>query len=342
MITEGALALRRFGARNKFTAGHPQGADPDFLHELRVFAGATERITAELRSVRVLTRISISAVVASLAFFIFAAFTIAGKPENTKPAGVLASPTVRLANISTRLPVGAGDNVLIAGFTITGSQTKKVIVRGLGPLLPVNGNLADPTLELHNSSGAMIASNDNWRDTQQEELMATIPPANDYDSALVKNLAPGAYTAVLAGKGATTGVGLVEVYDLDGAADSRLVNIATRGRVGEGDDVLICGTIAVGNGITTVLIRALGPSTGVPGALNDPTLELHDSQGGTIATNDNWQDTQADAIQATSLAPNNSREAAILRDLSPGAYTAVVRGKNGTTGVAVIDAYQLN
>jgi hypothetical protein len=258
-------------------------------------------------------------------------------------AAATAAPTVHLANISTRLPVGSGDNVLIAGFTITGSQPKKVIVRGLGPLLPVNANLADPTLELHDSFGGIAAGNDNWRDAQQDELKATtIPPVNDYDSAIVKSLAPGAYTAVLAGKGITTGVGLVEVYDLDLMADSRLANIATRGRVGEGDDVLICGTIAVGNGTTTVLFRALGPSTGVPGALNDPTLELHDGQGATIATNDNWQDTQAAAIQNTTIPPNDPREAAILRDLTPGAYTAVVRGKNGTTGVAVIDAYQLN
>jgi hypothetical protein len=256
------------------------------------------------------------------------------------PNGTAAA--INLANISTRLPVGAGDNVLIAGFTITGSEPKKVIVRGLGPLLPVNANLADPTLELHDSFGGLVAGNDNWRDTQQDELKATtIPPANDYDSAIVKTLLPGAYTAVLAGKGATTGVGLVEVYDLDLAADSRLVNIATRGRVGGGDDVLICGTIAVGNGTTTVLFRALGPSTGVPGRLDDPILELHDGQGATIETNDNWQDTNAAAIQATTIPPSDPREAAILHDLSPGPYTAVAKGKNGTTGVAVIDAYQL-
>jgi hypothetical protein len=258
-------------------------------------------------------------------------------------AAASTAPTVHLANISTRLAVGSGDNVLIAGFTITGSQPKKVIVRGLGPLLPVNANLADPTLELHDSFGGTVAGNDNWRDTQQDELKATtIPPNNDYDSAIVRTVNPGAYTAILAGKGGTTGVGVVEVYDLDLGADSRLANIATRGRVGDGDDVLICGTIAVGNGTTTVLFRALGPSTGVPGALNDPTLELHDGQGATIATNDNWQDTQAAAIQNTTIPPNDPREAAILRDLTPGAYTAVVRGKNGTTGVAVIDAYQLN
>ncbi|MEY2579115.1 MAG: hypothetical protein QOI49_1939 [Verrucomicrobiota bacterium] len=307
-----------------------------------------------------LIRLSTLGAVVFLAFFFArAGFIHAGSPRSATSSGrqtafvdikaqkllaaVTAAPTVHLANISTRLAVGSGDNVLIAGFTITGSQPKKVIVRGLGPLLPVNANLADPTLELHDSFGGTVAGNDNWRDTQQDELKGTtIPPTNDYDSAIVRTLDPGAYTAVLAGKGGTTGVGVVEVYDLDQAADSRLVNIATRGRVGEGDDVLICGTIAVGNGTTSVLFRALGPSTGVPGALADPTLELHDGQGATIATNDNWQDTQAAAIQNTTIPPNDPREAAILRDLTPGAYTAVVRGKNGSTGVAVIDAYQLN
>ena len=257
-------------------------------------------------------------------------------------AAATAAPAVQLANISTRLPVGSGDNVLIAGFTITGSQSKKIIVRGLGPLLPVNANLADPTLELYDASGK-VAANDNWRDTQEDELKATtIPPANDYDSAIVRTLTPGAYTAVLAGKGSTTGVGLVEVYDLALGADARLVNISTRGRVGDGDDLLICGTIAVGNGTTTVLFRALGPSIPVPGKLDDPTLELHDGQGATIATNDNWQDTQKDEIQQTTIPPSDPKESAILKSLSPGAYTAVVKGKNGTTGVAVIDAYQLN
>jgi hypothetical protein len=254
-----------------------------------------------------------------------------------------APPAVHLANVSTRLAVGTADDVLIAGFTITGSQSKKIMLRALGPLLPVVENLADPTLELHNGSGATVAINDNWRDTQQDEVKATtIPPANDYESSLVKTLAPGAYTAVLAGKGLTTGVGVVEVYDLDLTTDSKLANVATRGRVGKDDNVLIAGTIVVGNGSTTVLFRALGPSTGVPNALKDPTLELHDGQGAIVATNDNWQDTQANEIQQTTIPPNNPKEAAILKSLSPGAYTVVVRGKNNTTGVAVVDAYQLN
>ena len=261
--------------------------------------------------------------------------------------GVIAAPdavpTIRLANISTRLAVGGGDNVLIAGFIITGSEQKKVMIRALGPLLPVNENLPDPTLELHDSSGALMATNDNWRDTQEGELKATtISPANDYDSSIVQSLAPGAYTAVVAGKGGTTGVGLVEVYDLDSTADSKLANIATRGGVDQGDNVLIAGTIIVGNGTTTVLFRALGPSTGIPNRLQDPTLELYNGQGGVVATNDNWQDTQKDAIQQTTIPPGNPNESAIIQSLAPGAYTAIVRGKNNTTGVGVIEAYQIN
>jgi hypothetical protein len=281
----------------------------------------------------VLTRLSSLLAVTSLAFFSSPAFVVAA-PN---------APAIQLVNISTRLAVGGGDSVLIAGFIITGTQPKKVMIRALGPLLPVNENLADPTLELHDSTGALVAGNDNWRDTQQDELKATtIPPSNDYESSIVRSLQPDAYTAVVAGKGGTTGVGLVEVYDLDANADSKLANIATRGRVDQGDNVLIAGTIIGGNGTTTVLFRALGPSTGIPNRLDDPTLELHDGQGGTVATNDNWQDTQKDAIKATTIPPSDPKESAILQSLTPGAYTAVVRGKNNTTGVGVIEAYQIN
>jgi hypothetical protein len=254
-------------------------------------------------------------------------------------------PSIRLANISTRLAVGSGNNVLIAGFIITGAQPKKVMIRGIGPTLPVLANLADPVLELHDSSGAPAAMTDNWRDTQQDEVRATtIPPSNDYESALVKTLSPGAYTAVLAGKGGTTGVGVVEVYDLDGTVDSKLANISTRGLVDKGDNVLFGGTIILGSGTTDLLFRAIGPSLlpfGVSNALLDPIIEVHDGQGGIVAINDNWEeDSRAADIQAT-LPPSDPREAAILRQLSPGAYTAIVRGKGNTTGVAVIEAYQI-
>jgi hypothetical protein len=164
--------------------------------------------------------------------------------------GALAQspPAARLANISARLAVGTDSNVLIGGFIITGTQPKKVLLRGLGPSLPVSENLADPTLELHDSSGGIVAANDNWRDIQQDELQATtIPPSSDYEPAIVASLNPGAYTAVLAGKGRTTGVGLVEIYDLDQTVDSKLANISTRGFVGQGDNILIGGTIVIGN-----------------------------------------------------------------------------------------------
>jgi hypothetical protein len=259
-------------------------------------------------------------------------------------AGIKAQgpPAIRLANISTRLAVGTGNNVLIAGFTITGSQPKKVLLRALGPTIPVIANLADPVLELHDSNTTLLVT-DNWQDTQQGELKATtIPPRNDYESAIVKTLNPGAYTAILAGRGGTTGVGLVEVYDLDSSVDSKLANIATRGFVGKDDSVLIAGTIVVGSGTTTVLFRALGPSTGISSALQDTTLELHDGQGGIVAFNDNWQDQQKAEIEATTIPPPNLLEAAILRSLSPGNYTAIVRGKDNATGVALIDAYQIH
>lgn len=292
-----------------------------------------------------LIRISSLAAGACVAVFALPTFLIAGKADNGQPNSVTAPPAVHLANISTRLAVGTGDNVLIVGFIITGTQQKKVIVRGLGPLLPVSENMADPTLQLRNSSGAMIASNDNWRDSQEEGLKTTtIPPTNDYDSAIVQSLDPGAYTAVLGGKGGTTGVGLVEIYDLDLGVDSKLANISTRGRVDQGDNVLIAGTIVLGSGSTTVLFRALGPSMTnyVSNALQDTTLELYDGQGQQIASNDNWQDSQAAEIQATMIPPSHPSEAAILRPLTPGAYTAIVRGKNNTTGVGLIEAYQIN
>jgi hypothetical protein len=296
----------------------------------------------------VLLRMSSFAAIALLVFNIAYSRLTAQPVVRAQPATVSDNPpAVHLANISTRLAVGTGNNVLIAGFIVTGNQQKKIIVRGIGPTLPVNENLADPTLELHDSTGT-LATNENWRDTQQDELQATtIPPANDYEASIVKTLSPGNYTAVLGGKGGTTGTGVVEVYDLNPAADSKLANISTRGFVGQGDNVLIAGTIVSGNGSTNVLFRALGPSLtqfGVPNALQDTTLELHDGQGNTVATNDNWQDdpVQAAAIQGTGIPPTDPREAAILRSLTPGAYTAIVRGNSNTTGVSVVEAYQIN
>lgn len=253
----------------------------------------------------------------------------------------------RLLNISTRMKVLTEEKVLIGGFIITGAGPKRVIVRGIGPSLGaqgVPGTLEDTTLELH---GAVSINNDDWRSDQEVEIIATgIPPSNNLESAIVANLDPGSYTAILAGKNNTTGVGLVEVYDLDQSAGSKLANISTRGFVDTGDNVMIGGFIAgpTDTGATNVLIRAIGPSlasVGIQDALLDPTLELHDGSGATIATNDNWRDTQQAEIEATGIPPTVDQESAILQTLAPGNYTAIVRGKNDTTGVALVEAYNL-
>jgi len=257
----------------------------------------------------------------------------------------IAPPAPNLANISTRLNVGTADNVLIGGFIITGTGDKNVLVRAIGPSLGdagIAGALVDPVLELHDGSGALIQTNDNWQDTQKSEIEATtIPPTNAKESALVKRLTPGSYTAIVHGKGNGTGVGLIEAYGLDGTA--RLANISTRGLVQTGDNVMIGGFIIFNTGVPTdVLVRAIGPSlSGVANALADPVLELHDGNGTLIASNDNWKDTQKSEIEATTIPPTNDKEAAMVQTLNAGNYTAIVTGKNDTTGVALVEAYNL-
>jgi hypothetical protein len=252
-----------------------------------------------------------------------------------------------MLNISTRLNVQTDDNVSIGGFIITGNASKKVIVRGIGPsLLGLSPLLADPVLELHGPNGSLILSNDNWKDTQQTEIQnSTLAPTNDLESAIVATLVPGNYTAILRGNNGTAGIGVVEMYDLDVASDSKLANISTRGFVQTGSDVMIAGFI-FGNGAASekVIIRAIGPSlTGVTNVLADPTLDLHDNNGTLLMSNDNWKDDaiQAAQIIATGLPPQDDFESAIVTTLPPGAYTAIVAGKNGVTGVAVAEVYHL-
>ena len=255
---------------------------------------------------------------------------------------------MRFANTSTRATVGTGENVLIAGFYISLYEylPLPVIVRAIGPSLPVPGALIDPVLEIHDSSGTTIAGNDNWRDTQEAEIVATgIPPADDSESAIVMTLSPfgGPYTAIVTGKSGGTGIALVEVYDLSQTAlTPMLENVSTRGFAQTGDDVMIGGLIVLGAQPTNTIVRAIGPSLPVTGALADPTLELRDSNGAIIASNDNWRDTQETAIIATTIPPTNDAESAIVTTLAPGSYTAIVRGKNNTTGVALVEAYQLD
>jgi hypothetical protein len=256
------------------------------------------------------------------------------------------TPTI-LGNVSTRLRVETGDSVLIGGFIITGTQPKKVIIRAIGPSLSsfFPGALTDPILDLRNASGGLIVSNDNWRSDQEAEIIATtIPPSNDLEAAVVATLPANgsAYTAIVRGVNNGTGIGLVEAYDLNQAVDSKLANISTRGPVQTGDNVLIGGLIVLGQNPLRVIVRAIGPSLPVPGALGDPTLELHDGDGALIAFNDNWRSDQEAEIIATTIPPSNDLESAIVRNFAPGNYTAIVRGVNSTTGIAVFEAYDLN
>ena len=250
-------------------------------------------------------------------------------------------------NISTRTRVGNGDNALIGGFIISGTDTKTVLVRGIGPSVPLPGVLADPAIEVYDSAGVLRGANDNWRDatTKQEIIDSGLAPTNDLEAALWGVLNPGAYTVVVRGKDNGTGIGLFEVYDLEQSGGSKLANISTRGFVDTGDDVMIGGTIILGDTPTKVLVRALGPSLsdfGVPDALQDPVLELRDVNGALLAENDDWRSEQEDEINATTIPPANDLESAILRTLSPGAYTAIVRGFDNATGLGVVEAYQLH
>jgi hypothetical protein len=252
------------------------------------------------------------------------------------------------ANISTRLRVLTGDNVLIGGFILSGAQSKRVILRALGPSLPVAGALSDTILELRDSFGNLIGFNDDWRTDQQGEIITTgLAPSHDYDSAIVATLPANnsTYTAVVRGYNGATGVGIVEAFDLDQAVDSRFANISTRGFVGTGDNVMIGGTIVTGGAAIRVLVRAIGPSlanVGIAGALPDPTLELRDSNGLLVAYNDDWRTDQQVDILGTGIPPSNNLESAIVRTLSPGAYTAIVKNYiDGVTGVALVEVYRL-
>lgn len=271
--------------------------------------------------------------------------------------GVAPLPSLNLLNIATRMRVLAGDNALIGGFIITGTDPKKVLIRGIGPSLSnfgVTDALIDPTLELHQGS-TTLSTNDNWKindqtgQSQEADIRATtIPPTNDLESAIVATLNPGAYTAILAGKSGATGVGLVEVYDLAQGANSKLANISTRGFVDTGNNVMIGGLIVggTGGGTAKVIVRALGPSVPVAGALADPTLQLHDASGTIVASNDNWKtrpdgSSQQAEIEATTIPPTNDLDSALVASLPPGNYTAVVSGKNNSTGVGLVEVYEL-
>jgi hypothetical protein len=247
--------------------------------------------------------------------------------------------------------VELGDNAMIGGFIITGNNAKTVVLRGMGPSLAKAGLsnvLADPVLELHGSNGAVIVQNDNWRDTQEAQIRNSgFQPTDNREAVIIATLQPGAYTGILTGKNQATGVGLVEFYDFAQATDSQLGNLSTRGLVQTGNNVMIGGFILGRNtGSTRVAIRGIGPSlsqSGLSNVLADPTLELHDSSGAILVSNDNWGDDQASAaaLSANNLALQNSLESGIFTTLVPGAFTAILAGKDGSTGIGLIEIYNL-
>jgi arylsulfate sulfotransferase len=254
-------------------------------------------------------------------------------------------------NLSTRGTVSSGDSVLINGFIITGTQPKSVVVRALGPSLSaygVSGFLTDPVLTVHNSSGTVIARNDNWQTDPGAALITAngLAPGNPSESATIQTLAPGAYTAVVTGQNSTQGVSLAEIYDVSPQSTSKLANVSGRGYVSTGGNVLISGFIIGDVASATVVVRALGPSLasyGVSNPLSDPVLEIYDSHGSLIASNDNWQDNNnAIDVQLNGLAPPNALESALVLHLPAGEYTAIVSGANGATGNALVEVYHLD
>ena len=271
-----------------------------------------------------------------------------------------------LASSAFAQPTQTGNDVLIGGFIVQGTGPKTVIVRAIGPELTPFGipnALADPTLELHDGAGALIASNDDWQTTVIGGIITSNQvsaiqnsghaPTQPSESAIIATLQPGNYTAIVRGRNNTVGVGLVEVYDLSPNTTSVLGNTSTRAFVQTGNDVMIGGFIVQGTGPKRVIVRAIGPELtpfGIPNALSDPTLELHNGNGALIASNDNWQTTviggiitadQVSAIQNSGHAPTQPSESAIIATLQPGNYTAIVRGRNNTIGVALVEVYDL-
>lgn len=272
-------------------------------------------------------------------------------PSPTPTPTPSPSPAAQAINLSTRMRVQTGENVGIGGFIITGSSTKHVLIRAIGPSLAQFGvpdALANPVLELHGPDSFVTIINDDWRDdpTQAALIEATgIPPTNDLESAIEARLVPGAYTAIVSGNGNTSGVGLVEVYDLNAEGASRLANLSTRAFVNTGDSIVIAGFLLSDNGLSDqVVVRGIGPSLGalgVPNALADPTLELRDGNGALLVANNDWQDNavQAAELIAAGLAPTSPQESGIAATLPPGLYTALLAGLNNGIGIGVVEVY---
>jgi hypothetical protein len=272
---------------------------------------------------------------------------------NGGPPYLFSNPAPNLVNLSTRGFVGTGGNVLIGGFIIQGSQPATVILRAIGHSLAARGlsrPLTDPVIELHNAAGTVVTQNDDWITDANAVTIASygLDPSNSRESALLQTLSPGNYTAIVKAfdnhDGDLTGTALVELFDLH-TSGGRAGNISTRGQVLTGDDVIIAGFIVGGNQSKEVVVRGIGPSlasAGIANPLPNPTIELHDSSGALMASNDNWQsDANAARVQQANLAPGQPVESALDRTLNPGAYTVILHGVNDATGVGLVEVFDL-
>lgn len=263
-----------------------------------------------------------------------------------------AFPTVgpQTLNLSTRGLVGVDETALIAGLIVTGTDSKTVVLRALGPSLGSAGlsdALTDPVLTLFDASGAAIETNNSWQSGANAAQVTAmgLEPTDPEEAVILATLMPAAYTAVVTSKDSTPGISLVELYDLSPSSNSTLANISTRGSVGVGDNVLISGLIVGAVENATVLVRALGPSLGsaVNEPLSDPALTIYDANGSVIASNDNWQDdVNASAVEQNQLAPENEMESAIVLHPPAGAYSAIVTGADGNSGICLVEVYDLD
>ena len=346
------LIMRAGGAPNKFpldgteyAAGQPVDlGDGNYV----VYSGAGDNATVSNLNTNTNYQFRLYEYKKNVNTGNYALYQLANPASGSQTAGTPLGPG-QLLNIATRMRVQSGDKVLIGGFIITGNTPKKVVIRGIGPSLSAffSDAMADPTLELFQGNTSLHTNND-WKSDQQAEIEATgIAPGNDAESAIVRTLPPGAYTAVLKGNGGSEGIGVVEVYDLDQAADSKLANIATRGFVETDNGVMIGGLIvgpSSGVGGTKVVVRALGPSLanlGINGTLSDPMLDLVNASGTILRSNDDWKSSQQTEIEAAGLAPSIAAESALVQSVAPGNYTAIVRGKGNTTGVSLVEVYNV-
>lgn len=340
----------RFGGAGGFAIGDIRRV---FLHELGHGIGLNHQEGDNIMAAMISNRETLSSDDIAGAQAMYGAPAAPTPTPTPVPTATPAPPGVpggssRLVNISTRMKVGVGDNVLIGGFIIRGSQPKRMLLRATGPSLGaagVKGAMQDPVMDIYDGAGTLVAHADDWQsDGQADQIIsAGLAPTNLSEAAVIATLQPGSYTAIVRGQNGGQGVALVEGYDLDNPT-ARLMNLSTRGRIGTGDDVLIGGIIVQGNANKRVIVRALGPSLAgaIAGSLSDPSMEMYNSSGQLVASNDNWQTSaQISEIVATNLAPNHPYESAIVTSLAPGSYTAIVRGTNNGTGIGMVEVYDL-